>query len=105
MYRIVLAALIALAVALAPIGSALAASAALAKAAMADCHGKAAKDHSCCDAMAKCPDACGIKCCKLMGIVADLPPVVATADVALEMIDPQKPPDWQLRPRPPPPRT
>jgi hypothetical protein len=106
MYRLLLAGLIAVAVALAPVGSALAASNAMAKPAMEDCHGKkASNEHSCCDAMAKCPDHCGVKCCKLMGMIVALsgidPPVLAPP----EAIRPQKPPDWRLQPRPPPPRS
>jgi hypothetical protein len=106
MYRIIMAALIALAVGLAPVGSALAAAHASAKAAMQDCHGKkTSKQHSCCDTMAKCPDSCGVKCCKLMGMIVSLPTIEAWAFSPPEVGDPQKPPDWQLRPRPPPPRT
>lgn len=118
MTRILFAALMALAVALAPVGSALAAHHAVAKPAMQDCHGKASKDHSssskdhasskdhsCCDPMAKCPDSCGVKCCKLMGVIDALPIVQAWSFLPPEVSDPQKPPDWQLRPRPPPPRS
>src|SRR5262245_24422778 len=106
MYRILLAALIALAVGLAPVGSALAAAHAPSKAAMTDCHGKkTSKPHSCCDTMAKCPDSCGVKCCKLMGMIVSLPTIEASALSPPAVSDPQKPPDWQLRPRPPPPRT
>jgi hypothetical protein len=106
MYRLLLAGLIAMAVAVAPVGSALAASNAMAMSAMEDCHAKKApKEHSCCDTMAKCPDQCGVKCCKLMGMIVALaaidPPVFAPPEVAY----PQKPPDWRLRPRPPPPRS
>ena len=106
MYRLLLAGLIAVAVALAPVGSALAAGGAMAKPAMEDCHGnKASKDHSCCDAMAKCPDQCGVKCCKLMGMIVALsvidPPIYTLPEAAYQ----QKPPDWRLRPRPPPPRS
>jgi len=106
MYRIVLAALIAVAVAVAPVGSALAAAHVLSKAAMKDCHGKkSSKEHLCCDKMAKCPDTCGIKCCKLMGMIVSLPNLQPWAFLPPEVSDPQKPPDWQLRPRPPPPRS
>jgi hypothetical protein len=111
MNRILFAALIALAVALAPVGSALAAYNAVAKPAKHDCHGKAskdhssAKDHSCCGPMAKCPDSCGVKCCKLMGVILALPIIEAGSFLHPEVNDPQKPPDWQLRPRPPPPRS
>ena len=93
MHRLLLALLIAVAVALAPVASALAAGDAMLKQAMEDCHGKkAAEDHSCCDTMAKCPDQCGVKCCKLMGIIVVLagidPPVLVPPEVA----HPQKPP-------------
>lgn len=106
MHRLLLAVLIATAVAVAPVGSALAAFAAMAKSAMVDCHGKkAAEDHSCCDKMAKCPDQCGVKCCKLMGMIAVMsiidPPVFASPDA----VQPLRPPDWQLQPQPPPPRS
>jgi hypothetical protein len=106
MYRLLLAVLIAVAVAIAPVGSALAAGGGMAESAMEDCHGKkAAEDHTCCDAMAKCPDQCGVKCCKLMGMVVALsstdPPALVPAEAALS----QKPPDWRQGPRPPPPRS
>ena len=105
MHRLLLAILIAVAVALAPVASALAASDAMAKSAMHDCHGKKpVEDHSCCDKMAKCPDQCGVKCCKLVGVIAALPGIDPPVFVAPEVAHPQKPPDWRLRPRPPPPR-
>src|SRR5262245_16788707 len=105
MQRLLLVVLIATAVALAPVGSALAAYAAMAKPAMHDCHGKkVADDHSCCNAMAKCPE-CGVKCCKLMGMIVVLPDISAPVIQQPEVVDPQKPPDWQMRPRPPPPRS
>jgi hypothetical protein len=106
MYRLFLAGLIAIAVALAPVGSALAASTAMSKPAMEDCHGnKASKDHSCCDTMAKCPDQSGINCCKLMGLIVALSGIDPPAFVPPEAVHPQKPPDWRLRPRTPPPRS
>ena len=49
LYRILLAAVIALGLAMAPMSAALAASKALAMPAMDDCHGKPAKDCPCCD--------------------------------------------------------
>jgi hypothetical protein len=103
-YRIILAGLSALAVALAPVASALAAFHVLAMPAMADCHGQATDDPGCCDLKAKCPDTCGITCCKLIGIISALPVFREPVTVPLRVADPQKPPDWQLRPRPPPPR-
>jgi hypothetical protein len=104
-YRTVLAALLALAVAVAPVGSALAAGHAADKPTMDDCHGQAPDNHACCDTKAMCPDACGATCCKLMGMIVELPVMDAAAFVSLEVADPLKPPDWQLRPRLPPPRT
>jgi hypothetical protein len=102
MLRILLALLIGLAVASAPVASALAATS---KAAVHDCHGKSAEDHSCCEKMGKCPDACGVKCCKLMGMVTVLPVIEPASLIVPEAVEPQKPPDWRLRPRPPPPRS
>jgi len=125
MHRTVLAILIAFAVAVAPVGFALAAAQAMDKAAtgkptmdmagMKDCHGKkvsgsdhsdkTGQDRSCCDdAMAKCSDACGINCCKLMGMVAVLPEVGPQAFALPDGIKKKKAPEWRLRPRPPPPR-
>ena len=104
MYRLLLAGLIAVAVALAPVGLALAASNAMAMPAMEDCHSKkASKEHSFCDAMAKCPDQCGVKCCKLMGMIVALAAIDTPVFAPPEVANPQKPPDWLLRPRPPPP--
>jgi hypothetical protein len=106
MHRLFLAILTAVAVALAPVASALGASGAMAKSAMDDCHGKKpAADHSCCDKTTKCPDQCGVKCCKLMGMVVSLFGIDPPAHVAPEASHSQKPPDWRLRPRPPPPRS
>ena len=104
-YRPVLAALLAFAVAMAPIGSAWAAGHAATKQAMEDCHGQSPDNHDCCDATAMCPDACGATCCKLMGMIAVLPVINAPVFVSVEVADPLKPPDWQRRPRLPPPRT
>jgi hypothetical protein len=105
-YRTILAGLVVLAVALAPVGAALAANQALAKAAMEDCHGKASKDCQSCDTKAKCPDnACGAKCCKLVGMVALPTSMLLIAAVLDRPADPQKPPDRLLRPQPPPPRS
>jgi hypothetical protein len=105
-YRTILAGLVALAVALAPVGVALAANQALAKSTMEDSHSKASKDCQSCDTKAKCSDnACGVKCCKLVGMVAlptSMPPIAVVLD---RPADPQKPPDRLLRPQPPPPRS
>jgi hypothetical protein len=112
--RTILAVLIGLAVAVAPLGSALVAANATAKQtavhaaddhAMADCSGHAADDHSCCDPSAGCPDLCGVTCCKLMGIIAVLAAMNTPEFVLPQAADPLKPAAWRLRPRPPPPRT
>lgn len=105
-YRTILAGLIALAVALAPIGVALAAGQTQAMPGMEDCQGKASKDCPGCDAKAACPgDACGVKCCKLVGMVA-LPPRFSPVARSLDrLVDLQKPPDRLPRPQPPPPRS
>ena len=93
MYRLLLAGLIALAVAVAPLGSALAAADAMAKPAMEDCHGKkASEDHSCCDAMAKCPDQCGVKCCKLMGMIVALAVIRAPVPAGFKLLNPRSHP-------------
>ncbi len=104
-YRIILAGLIALAVALAPVASALAAFHALAMPAMEDCQGQATDDPGCCDSKAKCSDACGITCCQLIGVIGALPVLHEPAAVPVRSADHHRPPDWKLPPRPPPPRT
>ena len=105
MYRSFLAALIALAVAMAPMGSALAAANSWSKAAMHDCHGKKAQDHSCCDKMSKAPDSCGFKCCKLMGMIVSLAITAAPDFLLPETAEAEKPPDHLARPPAPPPRS
>jgi len=112
-YRIILASLIALAVAVAPVGAALVAAPKAAAAAPVthDCHDKAPQDIN----KASCPD-CGSqsqancpgeysKCCKLTGTIAALPALITTVAAVDRAADPQEPPGWQLRPRPPPPRS
>jgi len=105
MYRLLLAALIALAVGIGPVGAAVAGSSALSKPPVEDCHGKASKDPSCCDTKGSCPDPYGVKCCKVVGVTVASAPVHAFAFATPEAVAVQKPPDWQLRPRPPPPRS
>lgn len=127
MFRTVFALLITVAVTVAPVGHALAAAQimdnatvsmpAMDMAGMTDCHRKMAaghsdetsrsgQDHSCCgDAKAKCADICGITCCKLMGMAAELPEIGPLAFALPERVDPQEPPEWRLRPIPPPPRS
>lgn len=105
-YRTVLAGLIALAVALAPVASAFAAAQVPAMPAMEDCHGQpAAADEGCCDTKTQCPYMYGVTCCKLVGVIAALAvfhePVIAPA----RAFDSQQRPGLQVRPHPPPPRT
>jgi hypothetical protein len=120
--RAILAGLIALAVAVAPVAAGLVASAAArtASAAMTaahDCHGSArhhdkGPHHS---DKADCPDCqdqhqtknCvgdGGKCCKLTGMVAALPIVLAPAENVDLAASPPTLTGWQARPPPPPPR-
>jgi len=104
-YRTILAILIALAVAVAPLGAAFAAIHEGAQPAIHDCDGPTPSDMPCCDAKAACPDSCGIACCKLMGMITVLPVFDLTVVVPARAADPPKPPDWQQRPQPPPPRS
>lgn len=123
-YRTILASLIALVVACAPVAATLLASvgaraATAAVTAKHDCHGKAQHDktslHNHGD-RAGCPDcndghghtkSCigdGVKCCKLTGMVAVLPVVatpVGNVDVAA---NPPMLTGWCMRPPAPPPR-
>jgi hypothetical protein len=110
-YRTVLAGLIALAVAVAPISTALVAAPAATVAVTHDCHGNAPKDANktnCpdCDSQrqANCPGD-GSKCCKLTGTIAALPVLIVTAAAIDSAADPRESLGWQLGPRPPPPRT
>lgn len=112
LYRILIAAVVALGLAVAPIGAALAASQMSPKHAKMDCHGKAvqdgkiAKDCPCCDTKATCSgDACGLKCHKLQATLATATQVLAFVLVLGPLADPQKPPDWRSSPQPPPPRS
>ncbi len=123
-FRTVLACLIALAVAVAPVAATLLASAGAqaatsAVAAKHDCHGKT-QDHEkgphTLSGKAGCPDCqdqdrdytkCtgdGSKCCKLTGVVAVLPVVAAPLDMVVLATNPPTPIGWQVRPSPPPPR-
>ena len=103
-HRLLLAALIALGLALAPGASALASVQGTAAAAM-DCHGTPAKDCPCPD-KAKCAiEVCALKCFKLLGALpAPLTLLAATLEPH-ELAQPQRPPDRSQRPPPPPPRS
>jgi hypothetical protein len=122
--RTILAGLVALAVAVAPVATTLLASAGARAATAAvtaehDCHGKAQhhekgpEHHS---DKAGCPDCdggqnqtktCigdGVKCCKLIGMVVVLPVAMAPADSVALAAAPLRLTGWQVRPPPPPPR-
>lgn len=107
LYRLLLAILIGLAVATAPVGAALAAAKSPAKAAMDDCHAKGAKHCPDCDSkakMAKCPGD-GSKCCKLVGIISTSLEVISFVSAPEQPSDPQRPPGCLVQPLPPPPRS
>jgi hypothetical protein len=98
--------LIAVAVALAPLGAAVAASAGQQMSGMEDCDQAGKGGCPCCDAPAKCPpDLCLAKCFKLVGATVELgltcraPPQLAFAE------PPLRPPNSREPPDPPPPRT
>jgi hypothetical protein len=106
-YRTLLAGLIALAVALAPMASTLAAGHAMAMPAMDDCLGQPqppAADDGCCDTKTKCPNTCGVTCCKLIGVIAASVEFDKLVVAPPRTADPRPPPGWQVRPHPPPPR-
>lgn len=105
--RLLMAILIGLAVATAPVGAAMASVKSAAKAAMDDCHGKGAKPCPDCDSKAKkakCPGD-GSKCCKLTGTITALPSVLGVAISAHRFSEPHSIPDRSLRPRTPPPKS
>jgi len=105
--RILLAALIALAVTVAPVAAALAPSHASAKAAMSDCHGKGPPPCPDCGTKikkAKCPGD-GIQCCKLVGTVSVSLTVIWCAGLPYDPFEPPGPLGWRQQPQPPPPRS
>jgi hypothetical protein len=122
--RTILAGLIALAVAVAPVAATLVASAGAWAAtavvtAKHDCHGHAQhhdKDPQADSDKVGCPDCdggqghtkkCigdGVKCCKLTGMVTVLPVVAAPAQNVVLAAYPPTLTGWQMRPPPPPPR-
>lgn len=108
MYRIILAVVIALAVAVAPVAAALAPSALQStKSAVDDCHGKAPVPCPDCDSKIKkdkCP-ADGSQCCKLFGNVAAPPRVMLLAGFPEAPLDPPQLFGWLQPPQPPPPRS
>jgi hypothetical protein len=112
LYRTLFAAVLILSLALAPVGAALAARQMSPDHTKADCHGKAAhdsktaKDCPCCDTKGTCPsELCGHQCCKLQATLAVAPTILWRALVLALPADPEKPPDWLLRPQLPPPRS
>jgi hypothetical protein len=115
--RNLLAVVIAVAVATAPVAYALAPSQLSAvttdHSAAGDCqrgsthHGDAKHCPDCGDmqpvSQTKCPGD-GSKCCKLTGAIASLFEMPAGEAVIVAAPDPTEPPAWSDRPRPPPPR-
>jgi hypothetical protein len=112
LHRFLLALLIAVGVTLAPVGAALAASAQVDSAAMADmpdCPSKVkqtAKDCGCCDAKAPCQtDLCLVKCFKLNGEVVRSAVVIHRSEAVFIKAAPSMPPDSWPEPQARPPRT
>lgn len=108
--RLIIAMLIAISVAVAPAGAALASLAppvALATDAMPDCGEKAAApDCKCCDAQAACPPAaCALKCFKLVGLAQPLLKLRDTTFPANLMPDVRPAAEWHEQPLSPPPRS
>jgi hypothetical protein len=114
--RLILSALVASAVALAPVAGALAAAAGTievqshAKAPMEDCHKSASKTGSTgghcpdCDTKGSCSTACLLKCFQLS---ATLEPVTPTLEIVLPSLPvtaSAEPAGWSSRPPAPPPR-
>lgn len=104
--RTVFAVLLALSLAVTPIGSVYAASAGTAMMGMEDCDKMPKGDCPCCDPLTGCPpELCLIKCFKQLAIVS-LPSVVdVLASLHLRPTEPDRQPDWSYGPQPPPPRT
>jgi hypothetical protein len=120
-FRTILACLIALAVAAAPVAvtplaSAGGRAATVAAAAKHDCHGMTQDHEKGQHGKAGCPDCqdqdrdyakCtgdGSKCCKLTGMVTVLPAVAARVAAVNLVANPPTLIGWQVRPSPPPPR-
>src|SRR5262245_37950404 len=112
--RILLAGVVALAVAVAPVGVSLASGHVAAKSEIKsgmagqsekhDCQGMAPGQSPDGDMSAKCPGD-GSKCCKLTGALLVQPlPIIAAAAVE-RGTEPQEPAGWSMKPRPPPPRS
>lgn len=120
--RTIVAVLIALAIAVSPMGSVSARTVAPASQAthavdaanmaameVTDCakmmHEDTKHDCPCCDTDKACsPDLCLLKCFKVFGQI-DAPQVVSALNaLRLHPGDPQRPPDWADSPQPPPPR-
>jgi hypothetical protein len=111
-YRLLLALLIVLGLALAPVSAAMAMSAqaeSMAMTDMPDCPSKAqktSKDCGCCDTKAACQDSiCLAKCFKLNGQVVEAAAVIALAENTFLIAPQGRPPDSWPEPRRRPPRT
>lgn len=111
-HRVLLALLIAIGLALAPVGAAMAASAqadSMAMADMPDCPSKmqkTSKDCGCCDTKAPCQNSlCLAKCFKLNGQIVEPAAVAALAGSTYLVAAPSRPPDRWPEPQKRPPRT
>lgn len=122
--RPILAMLIALSLAFAPVATAWAAAPAkgaagmtmdgddgaavdCAKMGMAVTKSGGGSDCPCCDTKSKCPDmtTCLVKCgTQVIGVVVPAVKLAALTGRHVRPSDPQEPPDWSLRPPAPPPR-
>ena len=104
--RFLLATLIALGLALAPVASALAFGQGLAKPAVEDCHGTpGGKDCPCSDKANCAAQTCAFKCYKLLATLS-LPLMLLAIPVAPhELANAHGSPDRLQRPHPPPPRS
>ncbi|KAB2913979.1 MAG: hypothetical protein F9K29_15500 [Hyphomicrobiaceae bacterium] len=108
--RTVLAVLIAISLAFAPVASALAGGHGHGSemAEMSDCHKEklASSDCPCCTTLWKCPEqACLLKCLKLLGELRPALQHASVAPVRGPHAVPAKPPDWAHKPPIPPPRS
>jgi hypothetical protein len=104
--RIILAVLVAISLALTPLGAALAASQTAHMTGMADCDQAGKGACPCCDTPSQCPsDLCLAKCFKLVGEIME-PEITCPAPAQLRSAErPLRPPDSRQAPDPPPPRT
>lgn len=106
--RSILAVLIVISLAFAPVASALAAGHGGEMAGMEDCHKQtpASAGCQCCDAKLTCPEqVCLLKCFKLLGDVRPATRLVVLVPEPVLLGITEKPPDWASKPPIPPPRS